>query len=149
MQQRTVIHQIEITASAALQVRLEKQFVDDAGRVIGYPEARYHRLVVEPDIPADDQFAEVNRHLKAMGCEPVAPNGVARVRGVADLVQTPAVRAAWAALRTAHAEIQRTEKALLQAGRGPGQAAAVAARDKAIADAEARYRDIVDTVRRG
>lgn len=131
LEKRTVVSQIEITYVGTVQVKLEKQVVED-GKVLAF---EYHRMVIEPDVPAADTMAGVNRHLEAMNCRPLDAAEFGRIKGVADVVHTPAVVAAFASLRAADKAVRDAQNE--------------GARRQAEAAAEAKHRDLVETVRRG
>ena len=76
LEKRTVLSQIEVPVGGAIQVRLEKQVVED-GVVLA---KEYHRTVIEPGTEPEDQMAAVNEHLKTMGCAPVSGEDIARIR---------------------------------------------------------------------
>lgn len=147
IEERTVIKSIEITESAALQVRIEMQVLKD-----GQIRAReYHRTVIEPDVGTNDTFAVVNAHLKSMGWPEVEPGAIERIQRVAEIEHTAPVKKAWAQLRGADAAVRKADADMVEAGKG-GEAAkarAVKIRDDAIRAAEAAYRDAVEVVRRG
>jgi hypothetical protein len=129
---RTVVSQLEITEAGTIQVRLEKQVVED-GVVLS---KEYHRTVVAPGESAADVIAEVNRHLKDTKHAELEDHEVARVQRIAAVEHRPAVVAAFAELRRAHDEVRKAENT-----KGANVAAA-------MASAESKYRDLVETVRR-
>lgn len=96
---RTVIDQIEIMGSGAVQIRFLK-LLEENGVVLGEPQ--YHRTAVQPGGDPLAQMDSVNTHLEAMGLAPVADPEVARIAAVhaaaATLEQSPAYLAALATL---------------------------------------------------
>lgn len=96
---RTVIDQIEIIGSQAVQVRFLK-LIEENG--VPLTEPQYHRTAIQPDGDPLEQMASVNEHLVAMGLAPVADTEIARIAAVhaaaATLEQSPAYTAALAAL---------------------------------------------------
>lgn len=88
MEKRVVYSQIEILENGVLQVRLDKQIVDNGQVIWSQP----HRTIVEPGINAEAQMAEVTRHLtEQMGYPAVPVDVVERVRRVAAVEHTPDV----------------------------------------------------------
>lgn len=129
---RTVVKDVTVTEAGTLEVRMEKQVVED-GVVIS---KEYHRTTVAPDTDAGDQMAVVNLHLKAMGCVKVEDHEIDRVKRFAQIAHTPEVVVAFGRLRDAHNAVTKAENT---------KGADVAG---AMATAEARYRDLTDAVRR-
>jgi hypothetical protein len=146
--ERTVVSKMEITESAAIQLRIEMQVVKD-GRVIS---AEYHRTIIEPGVDAADQIAAVNRNLKRMGYEPLADHEVERVKRVADIEHTPEVVQAFNGLRAVHEEIVAAKSVYAEAFKANPASPATKAAAEAIARAEAKaepaYVNILETVRR-
>lgn len=77
--------QLEVTESGAIQVRLEKQLVEN-GKVLA---REYHRTVIEPGTDTDAQMAAVNAHLGAMGYPPAEAEAVERVKRIVAVEHTP------------------------------------------------------------
>lgn len=85
MEKMVKFSQIEVTESGVLQVRLEKQMIEN-GEVIF---AQYHRTVIEPGVDPDAQFDEVNAHLEQMGYPPAQAEAVERIRKLVAVEHTP------------------------------------------------------------
>jgi hypothetical protein len=87
MEKRTIVDQIECTASGIIQIRMKKQIID--GDAVAAEQ--YHRTVLEPGSDLDAQVAAVNAHLKQMGYPNIEAEGVERVRRIAEVEHTAKV----------------------------------------------------------
>lgn len=148
-EKRTVVSQIEITESGAIQLRLEKQVIENGEVLV----TRYHRTVIEPGIDVADQVAEVNRHIVSTGDKALGANELERIKRMAAVVHTPEVVTAFGKFRDAAHAVDVAQAALtLAAKEDPNSQAAIAASEalqRAHADAVKAYRDAVETVRMG
>jgi len=88
IEKRVVLSQIEVQPDGTIQVRLEKQVVEDDVVL----SREYHRTVITPLTKVDSQFAAVNSHLAEMGWPPVDQAAVARLRKIAGVEHTPGVK---------------------------------------------------------
>lgn len=104
---QVIVEQIECTGSRVVQIRFQKQLVED-GTVVAM---EYHRTAIEPGIPAKDQLAEVNAHLNRMGWPAVAAEGVDRINAICAIEHTPAVVEGFQAARVAQEAIMREMRA--------------------------------------
>ena len=84
---RVILSQIEVQPNGTLQVRLDKQVVEDDAVL----SREYHRTVVEPGVKVDDQMAAVNQHLAAMGWPAADEAHVERIRRIAKVEHTAEV----------------------------------------------------------
>lgn len=84
IEKRTVFSRAECTAIGTLQIRLEKQMVEN-GVVLA---KGYHRTVIEPGDDVDAQIARVNAHLVLMGCQPIDAEAVTRIKRLATAEHT-------------------------------------------------------------
>lgn len=82
MYKKTVVDQIEITRSGAIQVRLKKLMVDgDVEYDLGY-----HRTVIPFGGDPDVAIGIVNTNLEAMGVGSVPEEEMPRLRAVVKLI---------------------------------------------------------------
>lgn len=96
MRKQTVIDQIEITRDGTINIRLSKEVVDDDESVI---QIGNHRTVLPPVADLDVQLAAVNENLtRDLKMPAIADDDqlLVRLRAVAPLVQTDAVKKAYA-----------------------------------------------------
>lgn len=84
LSKRVVLSQIEVTPNGTLQIRLDKQVVEDDAVL----SREYHRTVLEPGIKVDDQVGAVNAHLFLMGWPPIDEATVERIRRIAKVEHT-------------------------------------------------------------
>jgi hypothetical protein len=68
IEKKTTIDQIEIASNGVVQVRMQKQLIED-GKVLA---ERLHRTSIAPGQNIDGVMAAVNAHLEASGYAPVA-----------------------------------------------------------------------------
>jgi hypothetical protein len=106
MHKQTVIDQIEIVRDGTIQVRLAKEIVDDDGTVIS---AVWHRTILPPGLDVDEQMRQVNEHLIQMGWAGVATGDIDRIKQVAPVVWTEAVKLAYASKEAAKARVAPLE----------------------------------------
>ena len=76
LEKKTIVDQLEITRTGAVQVRLGLLIVDDGREV----DCKWHRTVIEPGGLVDEQMAAVNAHLEQMGRLPVDDAGIAYIK---------------------------------------------------------------------
>lgn len=93
LERKTRLEAIQFAENGTLMVRIQKRTILD-GEVL---KEEWHRTSVPPNVSAEAQMAEVNKHLQAMGFEAVPDDGAAIVAQVAESVQTDDVKAAFAA----------------------------------------------------
>lgn len=85
---RVIVDQVTILPNGVLQVRLQKQVVEDTtGEVISF---RYHRTECEPFIPWNRQLDMVERAIERDGWPAIEQTGRDFVESHALLEQTPA-----------------------------------------------------------
>lgn len=95
IEKKTVLDQIEITSSGAIQIRIGLLLVED-GNVI---DTKWHRSAIEPGGDIDAQMSAVNAHLEQMGKLPVGAEDIARIKSHADVAWTPDVVKAFRAAK--------------------------------------------------
>jgi hypothetical protein len=89
MEKRTVLDQIECTASRFIQIRLRKEIVNEQGKV---EATRYHRTAIAPGVPLSEQVAILNADLvNNYGYPALAAADVARIQAIVDVEHTPEV----------------------------------------------------------
>jgi hypothetical protein len=103
IEKRTTFSQLSILPDGVLQLRLDKQIVED-GNVLS---SSFHRTVIEPGVDLAAQIALVNEHLQEMGCAPVGLDVVERIsKIVAAEHGEDVVKAYSAAQAAARADLQ-------------------------------------------
>lgn len=91
IEKRTTFSGVTVTEAGHLEIRVEKQIVED-GVVLQH---EYHRTSVECGGDLDAQLAEVNRHLVSMKCAPISVSDIVRIKNIAQADWTPARVAKW------------------------------------------------------
>lgn len=95
-QRKTVVDQIEITRSGAIQVRFGLLLVEDGIEI----DCKWHRTAIAPGGDVDAQISAVNAHLVQMGKEPAGSADIDRVKVLAAAAWTPEVLEAAARARS-------------------------------------------------
>lgn len=87
MKKQTVFNQLEMNEDGLIQIRFQKQFVDDDGSVTALG---WHRTILEPGGNIDEQLSSADANLKAMGEGGLKETaGLDAVRRVVETVHTP------------------------------------------------------------
>lgn len=110
IEKRTVLSQMEVLPNGTVQLRLEKQIVEN-GQILARPE--YHRTSFEPGDDVDEQMARVNAHLVQMGAAAAAEEVAQRVKRITAVEHTTEVV-------QKHRERVAAAQRELAAGRKPG-----------------------------
>jgi hypothetical protein len=110
---RVVLSQLEVQPDGTIQVRLDKQVVEDDNVL----SREYHRTVLPPGIEVDQQMALVNAHLEQMGWPPVETEALSRIKRIVGVEHTSGVKRAYQerleAERKALADEEERQAALL------------------------------------
>ena len=120
---RSVVVRTGAMLTGHVEIHIEKQFVDENGAIVGYPDLRYHVLTVEVGADVDTAMAAVNQNLIDMGIAEVAGNDIEKIKAICDAHWTPdvvekasdEVKAKRAAVQNER-EALETEKQELKAG---------------------------------
>lgn len=143
---RVVLSQTEVLQSGVLQLRLEKQIVED-GKVIAREP---HRLIAEPGQDLDAIFDDGDQSLASLGYPEAEPESRSRAKRLATVEHTPEVVAAFGDFRVKRmaAEEARNGAQAAIAARSPNaQQLAKAALDLQAA-ADASFSNVLDRVNR-
>lgn len=95
IEKRSIVDQIEITRSGAVQVRFALLLVEDDKEI----DSKWHRTVVNPGIDVDLQMGAVNRDLASarINMPAITSKQTEQLKAVCKLVHTPEVVAAYRA----------------------------------------------------
>ncbi len=88
---RTVVDQVTVTTSGHLEVRLRREIVENE-KVLAF---EYHRTTIRVDEDCDATLAILNVHLTRDGYPPVENPSWQRIRDIAKVTWTSAIRKAW------------------------------------------------------
>jgi hypothetical protein len=113
IEKRTAFSQLTIQPDGVLQLRFDKQIVED-GNVLS---SSFHRTVVEPGGDLEAQIALVNEHLKEMGCAPVGPEVVDRISRIVAAEHGEEVIKAYVAAQATAREALQAAPAAQESGR--------------------------------
>jgi hypothetical protein len=108
-----VLSQLEVQPDGTIQVRLDKQVVEDDNVL----SREYHRTVLPPGTKVDQQMGLVNAHLAQMGWPPVETEAHSRIKRIVNVEHTAGVKKAYQerleAERKALADEEERQAALL------------------------------------
>lgn len=76
IEKQTVLDQIEITRSGAVQLRFALLLVEDGNEI----DSRWHRTIIEPGQDIDQQIKLVNAHLAQMGKGQIGADDLVKIK---------------------------------------------------------------------